>query len=386
VAEGVVTGLVNTLTGPVIQVIRAIAGAVALVSQVLSVAVPWFVSASPSLGQTRFAVGDEPDIAGSISFTIDNGGLDEWPADVADCAAVAGAPLPDLTPKPGTPVTLQLVESPIDLVVEGDVPSALNESGKAVLQYVTNREPTDDGPVQSGTFLVTFALERQGLEGLGQVLAGVLVAALPPVVSGPVAQLLGGQIDALVQALDTLTEVVGTSLITVIYHEQKEPTPTVEVEAGGLGCPAGEWQVINLEEFLQAILAEGGITVTGSEGTLSYTFAADGTLSFTAAALVICSFSLGGGSVASVAVVMTGGGEGTWVDQGTTLLMTAETSDLDIAYELSIDGTPLGGQELDLWDFEGAMLGSEAVPYTCADGTLALTVPGGKIPLVLGPA
>jgi hypothetical protein len=387
IAEGIVTGLADVLTGPVIQVIRAIAGAVALVSQVLSFVTPWFVNASPSFANTRFAVGGEAEIAGAITFTIESGGLDEWPADVADCAKVAGAPLPALTPEPGTPVTFQLVESPIDLVAEGEVPTALDGNRRAVLQYVTNREDSDDGPVQSGTFLVKFTMEREGLEGLGQVLAGVLLAALPPVVTQPLSQLLGAQIDALVQTLDTLTEVVGTSLITVTYHEQTDPTVTVEAVtpegSGGPACPAGEWTALNTQEFLQSILAPADILVESVDGVLTYEFAPGGALLIDPALLIICTSELTGGSgTLAIVITMLGPVTGTWEETGGALRLRTDASALAVTYEAAIDGMSIGGQTLELG--LGEIFNGGTYPYECGDGTMSLTADIGSVPLVLG--
>jgi hypothetical protein len=383
IAEGIVTGLGELLTGPVIQAIRAIAGAVAVVSQIASFLTPWYVSASPSFGKTRFAVGGEPDIAGSITFMVDGGGLDEWPADVAECAG--GAPLPPLSPEPGTAVTLQLVESPIDLVTEGGVPTALDGDARAVIQYVTNRETSDEGPVQTGTFLVKFTLERKGLEGLGEVLAGVLLAALPTIVTEPLVQLLGAQIDALVQTLDTMTEVVGTSLITVTYHEQVEPTPTIESEtpetAGGLACPVGEWTALNFQECLQAILSPAQIAVTEVEGVLTYDFAPGGDLTIEPALLIFCEANASGTAV-DVIVTMVGPVTGTWQDQGETLAITTDVRALLVTYDVIVDGVPLGGQAVD-FGLDG-FFGGATTPYECGTDTLSLNVPNGVIPLVLG--
>ncbi|MEZ4506922.1 MAG: hypothetical protein R2848_13995 [Thermomicrobiales bacterium] len=63
---------------------------VAVAATVVSTIRPWTLRLTAAPPATRLAVGAEPGLPGVVDLTVDLGGFDEWPADVADCAAASG--------------------------------------------------------------------------------------------------------------------------------------------------------------------------------------------------------------------------------------------------------------------------------------------------------
>ena len=138
-AQKAVKEALSVLTAPVLSVVKTIAGVIGTVSIVISAIRPWTVLLKPSPASTRFSVGSEAPIKGLVDCAVDLGGFDEWPADIADCAATAGVPLPPLKPA-DAPCRWELVSSNGALIVPEDQPSKLDQGGHAALTYHTLAE------------------------------------------------------------------------------------------------------------------------------------------------------------------------------------------------------------------------------------------------------
>ena len=228
VGEHVVKGLVKTLTKPVLQVIQSIAAVVGIGSLVLSALQSWAVSVEPDPDVTLFGVAAGN--AGGIAISVDNGGLADWPPDIADCAAVAGVPLPPLVPK-AAPLSWTVAETPIDLVAIIDQPALLGDDGRATLTYLTNTEDgaTAAGTPVNGTLTVAVTVDRPDLDQLKNVIANAAFASLPDIVQKVLVPILGSHVKGLLGGFVKLASVSNTAAVTVIYHE-REQTPEPESE------------------------------------------------------------------------------------------------------------------------------------------------------------
>ncbi|MGZ4680343.1 MAG: hypothetical protein ACXV4D_09255, partial [Ilumatobacteraceae bacterium] len=127
-ATGVVNGLIDAgrflvvngiklAVQPILNEVAKAAAALAVVATITSLLRPWTLRMTATPPSTRKAVGDEPSLTGTVSATVDLGGLDQWPADIADCAQTAGVTLPPLKPE-GAPIVWTLEQSPGDLAVQ----------------------------------------------------------------------------------------------------------------------------------------------------------------------------------------------------------------------------------------------------------------------------
>jgi hypothetical protein len=221
----------DALTKPVLDLVRDIAGVVAVAATVVSTIRPWSLQLTAAPTATRLAVGAEPGLPGDVNVTVDLGGFDEWPADVADCAAAAGVPLPPL--KPANARCAWLVTGTRPGLVATDVqPPALDGNAKAKLTYHTLSESEEvaKGDPAFAQVLVTATVARPEVDDLKRTLANLLFAQLPAIVDQFVRPYLGPVVDQLLGKVASLTDSKGTVAITVLYHQPPKNTPTPDPE------------------------------------------------------------------------------------------------------------------------------------------------------------
>ena len=226
-AQRAVKEALNALTAPVLSVVKTIAGVVGTVGIIISAIRPWTVLLKPNPAATRFSIGSEATITGRVDCTVDLGGFDEWPPDIADCAAAAGVPLPDLKPA-GAPCHWSLVNLNQPVIVSDAEPAKLDGDGHAALTYHTlseDDETAKGNPVQ-GLVKVTASVERPAIADLQRTLSNVVFAQLPAIVATFVRPILGPPIDNLLSRLAALTESQASAIVSVTFHTPKEKTPT----------------------------------------------------------------------------------------------------------------------------------------------------------------
>jgi hypothetical protein len=164
-----------------------------------------------------------------VDCAVDLGGFDQWPPAVADCAATAGVPLPDLKPA-GAPCRWQVVNLTRPLIASDAPPTALDGDSRAVLSYHTLSEDAETAkgdPVQ-GKVKVTVAIQRPAVADLQRVLANALFAQLPALVANVIRPMLGPSVDNLIAKIAALAESRASAIISVTYHTPKVKTPTPE--------------------------------------------------------------------------------------------------------------------------------------------------------------
>jgi hypothetical protein len=205
---------------------------------VVSIVQPWALRVKGSPDITRLAVDPEPGLPGTFEATVDVGGIDDWPSDVADCAASVGVPLPPLGAA-GAPITwAPFDQDPGGLMNAGEADGTIPEEGSANLKTTTGSEPPDvaKGEQQVGLVRSEVAVRRPGIRELRGALQGLLFAQLPDIVAAALQPILGPLIADLVNELAELQDVRGTAYVSVIYHVEEEPTPPPQTTQK----PAGE--------------------------------------------------------------------------------------------------------------------------------------------------
>jgi hypothetical protein len=236
-ARRAIRELINRLLAPVMDLIKTIAGVLGTASMIVSAIRPWSVRMTLEPASTRLAVGSEPPLEGTIRGRADLGGLDEWPADVADCAAQSGTPLPPLRPV-GAACTWEVVQSrgPNSLITTTQTPAVLDNAAAAQLAYATRSEDeeTAKGNPVNGWARVTMTIRRPELNQLRQTIINLVFAQLPAIVTQFVQPILGPIANDLLGKLQSMTDSKATAVLPVLYHERKEeptPAPTREGDA-----------------------------------------------------------------------------------------------------------------------------------------------------------
>jgi hypothetical protein len=276
-AKAAVQEAVKRILAPVLDVIKTIAGVIGTASLIVSAIRPWSLRMTPEPAATRLAVGAESPIPGTINCAVDLGGFDEWPADIADCAAQSGTPLPPLKPA-GATCSWLIAQSrfPVPLMAPKTPPSTLDDNGAAAFAYVTlsEDEKTAKGTPINGWVRVTLTIERPELDRLRQTLANLLFAQLPAIVAQFVRPILGPVVDKLLVKLQSFTDTKSSVIVPVLYHEKKDdPTPVPTAEPGAPATVSVTFEPIAETPF-PVLLAIDAATCNGIdwEGMLRVVF------------------------------------------------------------------------------------------------------------------
>jgi hypothetical protein len=270
--------LTDNTTDTEVNTIGAMAGALAFGGMVLSYLQSWFVRVDRAPAETRFGVDNEV-VTGQLVMSVDNGGFDEWPAEIVDCAAAAGIDLPLLNPADAD-LTWDVKETPTDLIRdEPDMPAVLDEDGKAIFRYKTNNETraVSRGTEHRGLLQVKATVERQDFAILQDKIVGAFLEPLPITLDAAVTGLIGKPINDLTRELVSAGSGVGLGIITVFYHEleaETEPEPEPPPP-----CPIGTWFVADISSFLEVAMEQGGSTGLSLEdttGRMTYLYTEEG--------------------------------------------------------------------------------------------------------------
>jgi hypothetical protein len=238
-ATGVVNGLIDggrflVVNGlklaakPVMDQIAKVAGGLAVVASVVSFLRPWTIRMTATPEATRKAVGDEAGLPGTVSATVDLGGNDEWPPDIAGCAESAGVTLPPLKPA-GAPITWTIEQSPGDLIIEDrGRATVLDTNAHADAGYITTSEDveTAKGDPRTGLVVAHVSIRRKEIADLQQKIADVLFAQLPPLIGPILDSLLRPVVAQILAKIPLLLDSTGRTPFGVDYHEKSEPTTT----------------------------------------------------------------------------------------------------------------------------------------------------------------
>lgn len=253
---------IDSLLKPVLDIVRDIAGVLAVAATVVSTVRPWTLRFRAEPPASRLAIGAELGLPGKVTVQVDLGGFDEWPVDVADCAAASGVPLPSLKPE-NARCSWAVTGSRANLVQTEDLPAKLDKNAKAVLTYHTLSESEEvaKGDPVNGIVIVTARIARPEIDNLKQTLANLLFAQLPKLLEQFVRPYLGPIVDDLLGKIGSLTDSQGQATFVVVYHEPPKKTPTPEPEEDD---SAGGSIDVTMEPTFPT--SASGVTMSGSIG------------------------------------------------------------------------------------------------------------------------
>lgn len=251
-AQAAVEAILTALTQPVLNLLRIVIGGLATITMIASYLKRWTANVTPSPGANRFAVGSEPDRAGSFTVHIDpNAEITQWPQLFVDCASAAGVPLPTLS-KAGLPITWQILGQEPGLVgitaPTGSPPTgALDDSLSGSLDYTTGRESValaKKGTLVTPTVTATASVRRTEVEELRKFVTAFATAQLPRVLTPVLSPILASYVELATKQLDRITAVDGSATIIVSHHVPTPPTPSAapaNCTSNGTTIPAGHY-------------------------------------------------------------------------------------------------------------------------------------------------
>lgn len=226
-ARATVGGVIELLTAPVVAVLAEVIGVIGTLSMVASLLVPWNAELTESDPRPAFAVGDGPDNAQRFTLRVDPNLDLEWPAEVEDCAAVAGFDLPDPGEAVGSPVDWNVVGLPPNGAETGRQ-STLDDENRATFDWVTGREESSDGDEAVGVVSATATVTSTQIEALRSMLQSLLAGFVPVAPFGEiVAELFVDLAGPVFDRFAALVQVSGSTSVRVVRHEIREPIATV---------------------------------------------------------------------------------------------------------------------------------------------------------------
>ena len=226
-AHFLVQKLIGQITQPVLGYIAKIAGVLAVISTVVSFLRPWTIRMDASPPQTHKAIGDEPDIAGTVKATVDLGGLDKWPTDIEDCAKAAGVTLPPLKPV-GAPIAWTMTQAD-DLAVQSPVlATSLDDNASAPFNYTTTRESveTSHGDPANSDLHVKASIRRNAVATAQQAISDLIFQQIPDLVRPILYSILQPRIHGLLDTIAGLLDNYGYANVTVLFHQPNQTTTT----------------------------------------------------------------------------------------------------------------------------------------------------------------
>jgi hypothetical protein len=226
-AAGVVKGLIDTVTRPVVNLLVDVFGVVATIAQVTSFLVQWRATLAPEPAETRFGVGTET-ITGQLRLQVDHPQL-PIPALVADCAAAVGVDLRGAGSAAGSTLSWDGVNlGRADLSTQLGADTILGKDNTARYTYHTGQESTalaKSPKVSAGQLQVTAAVARGDIERVRQLFSKLLLDQLPAAIRSIVEPLARPVLDASTRQLAALADVKAVGYATIRFHGEPPPEP-----------------------------------------------------------------------------------------------------------------------------------------------------------------
>ena len=227
VAHFLVQKLIGLVTQPVLGYIARIAGVLGTVSLVVSFLRPWTIRMDDAPPSTRKAIGDEPGLTGTVTASVDLGGYDEWPSDIADCALNAGVTLPPLKPV-GAPIVWTLTQPDALVVPDAAPPTVLDANASAVYNYVTTQESleTSKGDPANATVKIHAAIRRPAVAEAQQTIANLVFDQIPGLIKPILQPILQPAVKAVLDKIASVLDSNADTQVTVEFHTPPATTTT----------------------------------------------------------------------------------------------------------------------------------------------------------------
>ncbi len=275
-AKGAVSGLIDSLTAPIVAAIRFGLGALAAFTTIASYFKEYKlkVTTEPASGY-RYAIGAEADLGGTfVAHQVDLS--EQWPTALSKCAETLKVTLPEGISKTAIATWKQTASAddpPGVITITGPLQAKVSSDGNARLTFKTGRETDEDakGDLTRSNGVVIVKIPRKEFTGLFDIAKtqlgiaqDLLLANIPGDLPGELRNQASAQITKLTSGViddvnaqvstelgDSIFGLSGTGFVSVAHHAPHEDPPT-------RGGPA-EWS------FTSAAKYSGGTsTVTGT--------------------------------------------------------------------------------------------------------------------------
>lgn len=262
---GLIQGLINTITGPVLALLRVGIGALAVstifVSLFQDIRVRVEVEPGQGAQDYHFAVGQAADVKGQFVARSDSL-TGQWPGILIDCAQAVGMPLPTATGA-GAPANWT-IEQGGELITPGNLSGKVGDDNSARLDFSLGRETEKDhtkGEERNGNVFVKVRIPRKAVEDLllfgrdtvisakQSLLAQVPLAPLRALVDSALSAIIDPMLTNLQNEIAGATSgrftLSGIGLVNVGFHvpptTTTEPPPTAPADTEPDGPGDGDF-------------------------------------------------------------------------------------------------------------------------------------------------
>ena len=240
-AANLVTGLIETITRPVVNLLVDVFGVVAVIAQVTSFLSNWRITGTPEPEETSFGV--IPDIVtGSVQIVVADQQL-PLPAILVDCAAAFGVDLASIGAVGSRVRWSERQLGRPDLAAPVASEDVLDQSRSATYVYQTGLETPElaQSPNErAGLLEVRAVVERSDVERIRELFAHLLLDQIPASIRPVVEPIARPVLDASTRHLASVSDVRSVIYVAIRYHVEPDPTPTPPPAAQpGSGQPGG---------------------------------------------------------------------------------------------------------------------------------------------------
>ncbi len=238
-AAGLLKGLIEVVTRPVVQVLVNIFGAVETIRQLSSYLAPWRATVTPKPETNVFGIDDEK-VHGRMTVSVLDNRL-PIPEPVLDCAGVFGVNLRDAGSAVGSKVAWTPTNmARADLSRLDAAEDVLDRNQLANYDYFTGQESAKvaKGEKHAGLLKVVASVKRNDIEKVNQLFKALVFDQIPASIRGIVTSIAGPILDAATSSLTALTDVRATGYVAITFHG-KPVDPTAQPTAAATCPPSG---------------------------------------------------------------------------------------------------------------------------------------------------
>ncbi|MCP2328376.1 hypothetical protein HDA40_006883 [Hamadaea flava] len=240
-AAGLVKGLIETVTQPVVSLMANVFGVIATIEQVSTFLTVWRAVLSPDPEENRFGV-DAEVVTGRVKLTISDNKLPISEL-ILDCADAFGVDLREVGSAAGSKLAWAAInQGRPDLSSKKSADGELGKNQTADYTYATGQESAKlaaGGKEQErgGLLQLTASVQRNDIERVRRLFTKLVFDQIPAAVRDLVEAVAKPVLDLATRRLAALTDVKAVTYIGILYHADKQPTPTATTGGGkGLSC------------------------------------------------------------------------------------------------------------------------------------------------------
>ncbi len=252
-AAGLVKGLLDAVTRPIVQIMTTIFGALETIRQLSTYLMVWKATMTAKPETNVFGI-DTNNRYGRMGLEVADNRL-PIPEVVLDCAAAFDVDLRSAGSAVGSKVSwVPTNMARPDLSKPDSIDYVLGQNQSADYGYITGHETEKEskGEEHAGLLKVVASVERNDIEKIRKLFTALVFDQVPSSIRGIVQSIAGPILDVATRHLTAITDVRSTGYVAITFHSAPPsstptaPAPNPSSPPAASGCPS------TLYPYLQA--------------------------------------------------------------------------------------------------------------------------------------